>query len=149
MATLKRLNDGFRYTDRGSMRDHVIILAPNPGAAPDGSPLPQIVWAINVWAYIRHIRPMEKETTGPLDQMQSMTWWDVRTPQFDEEINEQVSSQMTILSPQGEVWYVVDVSDPDKRGIEWRWTCREVNDGQQRQARMRPFAFVDGGWVRG
>jgi head-tail adaptor len=122
MAPLQRLNDAFRYTNRSAMRDQITLMQPAGTNAPDGSPNPQTVFANNVWASCKPQRtPMEKDSS---ELVQGEVYWDVRTPFLPG-----VSDQMNIIGPNGQQWFIVSVTDPDQRGVELRFLCREMNGG--------------------
>jgi SPP1 family predicted phage head-tail adaptor len=117
----RRVSDNFAYTPRGSMRDQITLLAANPGRAADGSPLSPYVFAENVWAYIR---PLHSQELNVNELVQSEAFYQVVIPYLPG-----VLSSMTVVSPTGRMWFIVNVVDPDQRGVEWRLLCREINDG--------------------
>lgn len=119
---LQRLNDSFRYTNRGAMRDQVTLLQPSATNNPDGSPGTPAVFAQNVWASCKQLRtPTEKDSA---EQLQGQVLWDVRTPYIDG-----VNDSMTILGPNNQSWLIITVIDPDQRQVELRFVCREIAGG--------------------
>lgn len=145
--SLKRLNDGFRYTDRGAMRDQITIMQPNPGRTADGSPGDPILFGDGIWAKIIAQRQMEKDTS---ELVQGQSFYKVVTPYMSG-----VTSQMTVISPSGRTWFIVSVNDPDQRQVELWFLCREINDGIQDQAGditplvtlSQPIPDIDGGSI--
>jgi hypothetical protein len=122
MAPLKRLNDGFVYTNTDAMRDQITLMQPAASNAPDGSPGAPTEFMSGVWASCRVQRtPTEVNST---DLVQGEVFWDVRTPFISG-----VTDQMSVIGPKGQEWFIVSVSDPDQRGIELRFLCREMNGG--------------------
>jgi SPP1 family predicted phage head-tail adaptor len=116
----QRLNDGFRYTALGAFKDRITLLQPASTSAADGSPDPPVTFA-TTWAYIRALRSQEVNTA---DLVQSESFYDVRIPYLSG-----VTSQMTIQTASGRIWFIVNVTDPDQRQIELRILAREINDG--------------------
>jgi SPP1 family predicted phage head-tail adaptor len=96
-------------------------MMPAADSLPDGSPSTPIVFASNVWAYIRALRSQEVNTA---DLVQSELFYDVRIPYLAG-----VNSAMTVISPSGATWFIVNVADPDQRQVELRMLCRCINDG--------------------
>jgi SPP1 family predicted phage head-tail adaptor len=121
--SLRRVNDNFAYTNRSAMRDQITLLMPSPDCASDGSPLPPVVFMTGVWAYIRALRSQEVNTA---DLIQSELFYDVRIPYVPG-----VNSQMTVLSPSGSTWFIVNAADPDQRQVEIWILCRSINDGAE------------------
>jgi head-tail adaptor len=121
MAPLQRLNDTFRYTNKGAMRDQITIMQPGTNA-PDGSPGTATVFAQNVWASCKVQRTPTEINSSEL--MQGEVFWDVRTPYIAG-----ITSQMSMIGPNGQEWMIIGVSDPDQRGVELRFLCREINNG--------------------
>jgi len=119
--SLPKINDRFRYTDRGAMHDQITIMQPNPTSALDGSPGAPTVFASNLWAYIRALRSQEVNIN---EFVQSEAFYDVRTPYIPG-----VNSSMSVVAPSGAVWFIVSVVDPDSRQMELRMLCREINSG--------------------
>jgi head-tail adaptor len=122
MALLKRLNDGFIYTNRGAMRDQVTIMQPSSTSNPDGSPQPFTVFMQNVWASC-HIAKTPTEVNSS-ELVQGQVFWDVRTPYISG-----VNDSMQLVGPNGQQWLVLTVDDPDQRQVELRFLCREINGG--------------------
>jgi head-tail adaptor len=120
--SLKRLNDGFAYTNRGAMRDTVTLMQASATNNPDGSPQPPTVFMQNVWASCKVWRsPKEADST---ELIQGEVFWLVNTPYIDG-----VNDQMQMIGPNGQAWFIVSVSDPDQRRVELRFLCREMNGG--------------------
>jgi SPP1 family predicted phage head-tail adaptor len=119
--SLRRLNDGMRYTDRGAFRDQITLMMPSASSAPDGSPNNPVVFANEVWASIKALRSQEVNTT---DFVQGESWYDVRIPYMDG-----ITSALTVISPSGATWLIVSATDPDQRQVEIRMLCREVDGG--------------------
>jgi head-tail adaptor len=96
-------------------------MMPAADSLPDGSPDTPVVFATNVWAFIRVLRAQEVNTT---DFVQGEAWYDVRIPYLAG-----VSSQMMVISPAGANWMIINATDPDQRQVEIRMLCREINGG--------------------
>jgi head-tail adaptor len=120
--SLKRLNDFFNYTNRGAMRDQVTLTQPAATNNPDGSPGTPTVFMSGIWASCKIQRtPSEVNST---DLVQGEVFWDVRTPFIPD-----VNAQMGMTGPNGQDWFIISVNDPDQRGVELRFICREINGG--------------------
>lgn len=122
MASLKRLNDGFQYTNRSAMRDTITLMQPSATSNPDGSPQPFTIFMQDVWASCKVQRtPLEVNSA---ELVQGEVFWDVRTPFIDG-----INDQMSIIGPNGQTWFIISVYDPDQREVELRFLCREMNGG--------------------
>jgi hypothetical protein len=122
MAPLQRLNDSFRYTNRSAMRDTITLMQPSAANNPDGSPQPFTVFQQGVWASCKIQRTPVEINSSELTQGE--VFWDVRTPFIPG-----VSDQMQMIGPNGQNWFIVSVSDADQRGVELRFSVREMNGG--------------------
>lgn len=118
--SLSRLSDSFKYTDRGLFRDLITIMQPGVTDA-NGSPGTPTVFASAVPAAIKMLRQQQVNST---DLVQSEVFYDVRIPYVTG-----LLSNMTVISPTGAAWTIVNQADPDMRQVEIRMTCRSVNDG--------------------
>src|SRR5579863_2929821 len=139
----RRVNDGFQYTAKSAMRDQIKILAPSPARNLDGSPYLPYLFADNVWAYIRAMRPTEVNTK---ELVQSEVFYDIRIP-----FVAGITSQMSIVAPSGAIWFIVNAVDPDQRQVELRIVARSINDGAVQNLDYLPTppptgeADIDGG----
>jgi SPP1 family predicted phage head-tail adaptor len=120
---LPKTQNGYRFTSASEYDRKITLMKTTSGTDSNGNPNVPAVFARNVCAKIETAK-----NSGRLDPSQllaeQVTYYDVTI-----RYRPDVTSDMTMLGPSGQAWFITSMNDVAQAHVEWRITVKEVNGG--------------------